>query len=62
MRNLFVIFSVFASSLAWAQADGNTATAKEGAWPSYGYIALGAIILILVIFILIRKQHRKFNE
>lgn len=62
MRNLFVIFSVFAGSLAWAQADSSTAAAEEGAWPSYGYIALGAIVLTIVVIILIRKQHRRFNE
>ena len=31
-------------------------------WKKYGYIVLGGIILILVVIILIRKQHRKFNE
>ena len=31
-------------------------------WKTYGYIAVGSIVLIIVVIILIRKQHRKFNE
>lgn len=34
----------------------------EDPWPTYGYIALGAIILVVVIVVLIRRQYRKFNE
>jgi membrane protein DedA with SNARE-associated domain len=36
--------------------------ASENDWRTYGYIALGAIILIVIVVVLIRKQHRKFNE
>lgn len=31
-------------------------------WKTYGYIAVGSIVLIIIVVILIRKQHRKFNE
>lgn len=37
-------------------------SAVEDPWPTYGYIALGAIILVVVIVVLIRRQYRKFNE
>ncbi len=35
---------------------------SENGWRAYAYIALGAIILIIIGVVLIRKQHRKFNE
>lgn len=40
----------------------NGSTAGEPSWQAYGYISLGAIVLAIIIVVLIRRQHRKFNE
>ena len=37
-------------------------TAVESPWRAYGYIALGAIVLVVIVVVLIKRQHRKFNE
>ena len=29
---------------------------------NWGYIGIGALILVAIIYILIKKQHRRFNE
>jgi hypothetical protein len=59
-----VVFSIcflcFALPLsAQSHLDGSTSSSW---WSTYGYIIIGAGILIAAIWILIRKQHRKFNE
>jgi len=40
----------------------DTTVVEENPWQTYGYIALGAAVLIVIVVVLIRKQHRKFNE
>lgn len=30
--------------------------------PSYFYIAIGAVVLLIVFYVLYKKQYRKFNE
>ena len=40
----------------------DTTVVEETPWQTYGYIALGAVVLIVIVVVLIRKQHRKFNE
>jgi len=64
MRKLFAFFSVFASGFVFAggQSDSVASEVHETAWSTYGYIAMGAAILIVAAVILLRKQHRKFNE
>lgn len=37
-------------------------TAVEDTWQAYSYIVLGAIVLIVIVVVLVKKQHRKFNE
>ncbi len=37
-------------------------THTENPWQAYGYIALAAVVLVITVVVLIRKQHRKFNE
>ncbi|RQP17471.1 MAG: hypothetical protein EAS52_08660 [Parapedobacter sp.] len=41
--------------------QGEPETASS-AWKTYGYIVLGGIVLIIAVVVLVRKQHRKFNE
>ncbi|WP_257656759.1 hypothetical protein [Parapedobacter lycopersici] len=62
MHYIFALFLAVSSHLAWAQDTSNSVTNDGEAGPSYGYIVLGAIVIAVVIFMLIRKQHRKFNE
>ncbi len=47
---------------ASATNDQQNGQVDEGPWRSYGYIALGAVILVVAIVVLVRRQHRKFNE
>ncbi|SKB35275.1 hypothetical protein SAMN05660226_00835 [Parapedobacter luteus] len=47
------------ANIAFAQQHD---TVQETAWQTYGYIVLGAIVLIIVVVVLIRRQYRKFNE
>lgn len=58
--NVLPLFMLVGNTVS-ANRQGDTAVSEE-AWPTYGYIALGALILIAIIVILLRKQHRKFNE
>ncbi|MGK6351136.1 hypothetical protein ACMGDE_07505 [Parapedobacter sp. DT-150] len=52
--------SIFSVSMVAAQQS--EAASPDSSWQTYGYIALGAIILAVAVVVLIRKQHRKFNE
>lgn len=58
---LFLLFILVGNTVSVVQQT-DTQASDEGPWPTYGYIALGALILIAVIFVLLRKQYRKFNE
>ncbi|SEK97188.1 hypothetical protein [Parapedobacter koreensis] len=61
MHSIAVLFVLFTSTNTAAiiqQSD----TVSETSWQTYGYIGLGAIILIAAVVVLIRKQYRKFNE
>lgn len=59
MPGIAALLVTFLSSPAVVQQHD---TVSENGWRTYGYIALGAIILIVIVLVLIRKQHRKFNE
>ncbi len=59
MHNIVALLLIFISTVAIAKQRD---IIEEDPWPAYGYIALGAIILVVVIVVLIRKQYRKFNE
>ncbi|WP_436832154.1 hypothetical protein [Parapedobacter sp. DT-150] len=56
----FLLMSIFSVSMVAAQQS--EAASPDSSWQTYGYIALGAIILAVAVVVLIRKQHRKFNE
>lgn len=60
MHTSIILLIAFFGIPAVVQQQDTTAT--EGPWPSYGYIALGAIVLTIIVVVLIKKQHRKFNE
>lgn len=55
-----LLFTFLGISSATAQQSDTVTT--ETPWQTYGYIALGVIVLIVVVLVLIRKQYRKFNE
>lgn len=62
MHYIFILLFMLAGNTVSAVQQTDPQASEEGPWPTYGYIALGALILIAVIFTLLRKQHRKFNE
>src|SRR5690606_1019904 len=35
---------------------------EANSWKTYGYVVLGGIVLVIAVVVLVRKQHRKFNE
>lgn len=57
----FLLMRIFNVSTVAAQ-QSEAASSSDSSWQTYGYIALGAIILVVAVVVLIRKQHRKFNE
>ena len=59
MHYIITTLSTIMTSLTWIQ---QAEPIQEKPWTSYGYIALGVIILILIIIVLVRKQYRRFNE
>ena len=59
MQSIVALFIVLLGLPAVVQSD---TVAAENPWRSYSFIALGAIVLIITVMVLIRKQHRKFNE
>lgn len=50
----------FYNFIALVQSNGTDT--EPNSWKTYGYIILGGIVLIIAIVVLVRKQHRKFNE
>mgnify|MGYP001390968379 CR=1 FL=1 len=60
MRSTVAFFFMLLSIPALSQPDGDSVA--DDSPSQYGYIILGAIILVVAIVVLIRKQHRKFNE
>jgi len=53
-----LLFSFFSTAAVIQNSETETASP----WKTYGYIVLGGIVLIIAVVVLIRKQHRKFNE
>lgn len=53
---------LFAFFNSIALVEQNQPEAASNAWKTYGYIVLGGVILIIAVVVLVRKQHRKFNE
>ncbi|MFB2120271.1 hypothetical protein [Parapedobacter sp. 2B3] len=62
MQSTVVSFIALFGVPAFVQQQQHETTAAESPWRAYGYIALAAIVLIIVVAVLIKKQHRKFNE
>jgi len=63
MDKLFVFVLVLFSLTTYASVNTQLEdTANQGWWSTYGYIIIGALILLAAIIILVRKQHRKFND
>ena len=60
MHSIVVLLLTSVHTIGIVQQHASEIAASP--WEKYGYIALGGIILVLVVVILIRKQHRKFNE
>lgn len=60
MQSIVALFITLFGVPALVQQSDTTVT--ENSWAAYGYMALGAIVLIIIVVVLIRKQHRKFNE
>lgn len=61
MHSTIVLFFALFGVRAVAQQRDTTFVA-ENPWQAYGYIALGALVLIVTVVVLIKKQHRRFNE
>jgi len=61
-----IMYSTVAYLLAFynfiALVQSNGTDTESNSWKTYGYIILGGIVLIIAIVVLVRKQHRKFNE
>ena len=53
------VFALFGVQALVQQGEEATA---ENTWRVYVYIAIGAVVLIVVAVVLTRRQHRKFNE
>lgn len=54
-----LFFALFGVPALVQQSD---TAAVESPWQTYGYIAFGAVVVAIIVIVLIRKQHRKFNE
>lgn len=61
MHSTIALFIALFSVPAFVQQH-DTTIVEENPWQTYGYIALGAVVLVVIVVVLIRKQHRKFNE
>ncbi|WP_262246570.1 hypothetical protein [Parapedobacter soli] len=60
MQSIVTLFiSLFGVPAVVQQHD---TTAVENTGRAYGYIGFAVIVLIAIVVVLIRKQHRKFNE
>ena len=60
MQNIFAfVIALFGVQALVQQCEEATA---ENTWRVYVYIAIGAVVLIVVAVVLTRRQHRKFNE
>ncbi|MGV3760968.1 hypothetical protein [Parapedobacter sp.] len=60
MHSTHALFIVWFGVPAVVQQSDTTAV--ESPWEAYGYIALAAVVLAVIVIVLIRKQYRKFNE
>ncbi|SFC71090.1 hypothetical protein SAMN05421747_12072 [Parapedobacter composti] len=60
MHCILALLFVFFSAYTLAQAD--TTAYPADPWPTYGYIALGAAVIVAAVIVLVRRQYRKFNE
>lgn len=58
LGSLFTPIMVLAQSADSTMNSGNSPDSGSGV----GYIILAALVVIVIIFVLLRKQHRKFNE
>lgn len=56
MYNMVALFSFVWGALLQEKQG------SESTKPTYGYIVLAVLILIAVVIVLVRRQHRKFNE
>jgi len=60
MHSTVALLFAFFNTVAVIQHSETEAAASP--WQTYGYIVLGGIVLIIAVIVLVRKQHRKFNE
>jgi len=60
MHTTVALLVAFFNSTSLIQLHESEAASSP--WKTYGYIVLGGIVLVIAVIVLIRKQHRKFNE
>jgi len=57
---LLILLSYFSTKLHAVQVDSATSTSTTSS--PVGSLIIGAVIVIAVVFVLFRKQKRKFND
>lgn len=58
----YILSIICSFIIATVSTDRNSRVPENELWPTYGYIGIGALLIVVIIVVLVRNQRRKFNE